>query len=115
MDILEAFLLGSHLTGAWRKSDVLSCTINNFIVEGFAMTAQQLIVSLGTWCLERIEAKPPSMRANLNFLTRSGDLTRFVFFQVVVAPVALHIPAVVGSIKSDIAVSAQNCNFKVSV
>ncbi len=33
--------------------------------------------------------------------------------EVVVAPVALHIPAVVGSIKPEIAVSAQNCNFKV--
>eukprot|EP00287_Rhodomonas_sp_CCMP768_P004768 CAMPEP_0196726438 /NCGR_PEP_ID=MMETSP1091-20130531/7705_1 /TAXON_ID=302021 /ORGANISM="Rhodomonas sp., Strain CCMP768" /LENGTH=249 /DNA_ID=CAMNT_0042068885 /DNA_START=30 /DNA_END=779 /DNA_ORIENTATION=- len=32
--------------------------------------------------------------------------------EVVVAPVALHIPTVVGSIKADITVSAQNCNFK---
>uniref|UniRef100_A0A7S0VJ32 Triosephosphate isomerase n=1 Tax=Hemiselmis tepida TaxID=464990 RepID=A0A7S0VJ32_9CRYP len=31
---------------------------------------------------------------------------------VIVAPIALHIPTVVAGIKKDIAVSAQNCNFK---
>mmetsp|Transcript_43178 Transcript_43178/g.108070 ORF Transcript_43178/g.108070 Transcript_43178/m.108070 type:complete len:249 (+) Transcript_43178:72-818(+) len=31
---------------------------------------------------------------------------------VIVAPISLHIPSVVAGIKADIAVSAQNCNFK---
>jgi hypothetical protein len=33
--------------------------------------------------------------------------------EVVVAPSALHLPLVVSSVKKDIAVAAQNCNFKV--
>ncbi len=33
--------------------------------------------------------------------------------EVVVAPVAIHIPEVVSTLKKDISVSAQNCNFKV--
>ncbi len=32
---------------------------------------------------------------------------------VVVAPVAIHIPEVVATLKKDIFVSGQNCNFKV--
>ncbi len=35
--------------------------------------------------------------------------------EVVVAPVAIHIPEVVSTLKKDISVSAQNCNFKVLV
>ncbi len=34
--------------------------------------------------------------------------------EVVVAPVAIHIPEVVSTIKKDIAVASQNCNFKVT-
>mmetsp|Transcript_26446 Transcript_26446/g.62552 ORF Transcript_26446/g.62552 Transcript_26446/m.62552 type:complete len:250 (-) Transcript_26446:68-817(-) len=59
----------------------------------------------GNWKCNNDKAGVTALVASLNAMDCTGC-------EVIVAPVMLHIPETVANIKSDIAVAAQNCNFK---